>query len=246
SINGTGLNIFFTYYNNEDKTHQKGITRIFGTEEVLQTTLVETNKNALQTLINDNTCSYLKTPAGLYTEMTLPVEQVMASHTTDSLSNAKITLQCMNYEGYEGNTYSAPSYLLMIPADSVQTFFNEKKLTNGKTAFLAAYNSSTHSYTFDNFAGMISYMNNLKTSGKASANWDKVALVPVSVTTTSSSSSSSSYYSYYSYYTTSSSSSSMQITAIVPEMSLTSAKLIGGTNAKEKTKMSVVYTKMAD
>ena len=246
SINGTGLNIFFTYYNNEDKTHQKGITRIFGTEEVLQTTLVETNQNALQTLLNDNTCSYLKTPAGLYTEMTLPVEQVMASHTTDSLSNAKITLQCMNYEGYEGNTYSAPSYLLMIPADSVQTFFNEKKLTNGKTAFLAAYNSSTHSYTFDNFAGMISYMNNLKTSGKASANWDKVALVPVSVTTTSSSSSSSSYYSYYSYYTTSSSSSSMQITAIVPEMSLTSAKLIGGTNAKEKTKMSVVYTKMAD
>lgn len=251
SITGTGLNIAFRYWANDSTSRQSGHTTIFGTDEVLQTTYVETSKEALMALANDQSCSYLKTPAGLYTEMTIPVEQIMSGHETDSLSKAKVTLQCMNTEGYNGLTYSVPNYLLMIPADSVQTFFNEKKLTNGHTAFLASYNSSTSSYTFDNFAGIVAYMENLKKTGAAGENWNKVALVPVTVSTTSSSSSSSYYGGYYSmyyggYYGDSSSSSGGTITAIFPEMGLSSAKLVGGPNAMDKTKISVVYTKMAE
>ncbi|MCQ2254761.1 MAG: DUF4270 domain-containing protein [Bacteroidaceae bacterium] len=252
SITGTGMNISYRCWVNDSTTRLKAHTTIFGTDEVLQTTYVETNKDALQALANDGSCSYLKTPAGLYTEMTIPVEQIMYGHETDSLSKAKVTFQCMNMEGYEGNTYKAPSYLLMIPTDSVQTFFNEKKLTDGRTAFLASYNSSTSSYTFDNFAGIVAYMENLKKTGMAGENWNKVALVPVTVSTTSSSSSDSYYYGgYYSllyggYYGSSSSSSGGTITAIFPEMGLSSAKLVGGPNAMDKTKISVVYTKMSD
>lgn len=248
SITGTGLNVAFRCWANDSTARQPGHTTLFGTDEVLQTTYVETNKDALLSLANDQNCSYLKTPAGLYTEMTIPVDEIMYGHETDSLSKAKVTLQCMNTEGYNGETYSAPSYLLMIPSDSVQTFFNEKKLTNGRTAFLASYNSSTSTYTFDNFAGIVAYMKNLRDSGKATENWNKVALVPVTVSTTSSSSSSSSYYSYYSYYygSSSSSSSSTTITAIYPEMGLSSAKLVGGANAIDKTKLSVIYTKMSE
>jgi len=248
SIAGTGINIAFKCWANDSTTRQVAHTTVFGTDEVLQTSCIETNKDALLSLANDNSCSYIKTPAGLYTEIALPVEEVMYGHETDSLSKAKITLQCMNSEGWDGNSYNAPSYVLMIPADSVQTFFNEKKLTDGRTAFLASYNSSTHSYTFDNFAGMIAHMNYQKNLGNVSEKWNKVAIVPVTVNTTSSSTQTSSYYSYYSYYygTSSSSSSSSIITAIIPDLSLSSAKLIGGPNAIEKTKMSVVYTKMSD
>ncbi len=242
TISGTGMNIGFHYWANDTTTNSQGHTTLFGTEEVLQTTQVEINNDALRDSLISDDFTYLKTPAGLYTELTLPVEKIMAGHETDSLSKAKVTLQCMNSEGFEGNCYNAPSYVLMIPADSVQTFFNEKKLTDGRTAFLAAYSSTANSYTFDNFAGMIAYMNELKKSGKASENWNKVAIVPVSVSTTTSSQSSS----YYSYYGYSSSSSSSKITAITPEMSLTSVKLIGGSNAMEVTKMAVVYTKMDD
>lgn len=240
TISGTGINIGFRYWANDTTTNLRGRTTIFGTDEVLQTTCIETNKEALQNLISDD-YTYLKSPAGLYTELTLPVEKVMENHERDSLSKAKMTLQCMNSEGFEGNSYNAPSYVLMIPADSVQTFFNEKKLTDGRTAFLAAYTSSTHSYTFDNFAGMIAYMNNIKKSGKASENWNKVAIVPVAVNTTAAAQTSS-----YSYYGYSSSSSSTKITSIIPEMSLSSVKLVGGQNAIDVTKMAVVYTKMAE
>lgn len=240
TISGTGINIGFHYWANDTTTNSPGHTTLFGTDEVLQTTCVETNKDALQSLISDN-YTYLKSPAGLYTELTIPVEKVMENHEKDSLSKAKVTLQCMNSDGYEGKSYKAPSYVLMIPADSVQTFFNEKKLTDGRTAFLASYSSSANSYTFDNFAGMIAYMNNLKKSGKASENWNKVAIIPVAVSTTSSQASSS-----YSYYGYSSGNTSTKITAIIPEMSLSSVKLVGGPNAMEVTKMSVVYTKMDD
>lgn len=250
TVAGTGMNIGFRYWASDSTSRLRGHSTIFGTDEVLQTTRVETNKDALQALINDNSCTYLKSPAGLYTEMTIPVEQIMLGHESDSLSKAKITLQCMNSDGFEGNTYKAPSYVMMIPSDSVQTFFNEKKLSNGRTAFLASYNSSTHSYTFDNFAGMIAYMHNLKQSGQAGENWNKVAIVPVAVNTTSTASNNSSYYggiySLYYGYGGGSSSTSTKITAIIPEMSLYSAKLVGGANPLEQTRISVVYTKMSE
>lgn len=229
TIAGTGMNVAFRFFANDTIPEQKGNTTFYGTDEVLQTTLIETDNNALQQLANDNSCTYLKTPAGLYTEMTIPVDEIMYSHAQDSLSKAKVTLQCMNSNGYNGKSYNAPSYLLMIPADSVQTFFNEKKLTNGRTAFLANYSSSTNSYTFDNFAGMIAYMNSLKSSGKAGENWNKVALVPVSVTASSSSSSSGS-----------------TVSAIYHNMALSSVKLVGGANPLHQTKMSVVYTRMSE
>lgn len=240
TISGTGINIGFRYWANDSVTRSSGHTTLFGTDEVLQTTSIETNKEALQSLISDD-CTYLKTPAGLYTEITLPVEDVIKGHERDSISKANITLQCLNTEGFEGKSYSAPSHVLMIPADSVQAFFNEKKLTDGRTAFLASYNSSANTYTFDNFAGMIGFMNNLKKSGKATENWNKVAIIPVTVNTTTSSQSSG-YYSYYGY----SSSTTSKITAIIPNMSFSSVKLIGGPNAIEQTKMSVVYTRMED
>lgn len=230
SISGTGLNVGFKYWANDTLTRVGGHATIFGTEEVLQTTKVEVDQDALAEMAKETKWTYLKTPAGLYTEMTLPVEDIMKGYEKDSLSKAKVTLQCMNSVGYEGKTYSVPKYLLMIPADSVQTFFNEKKLTNGRTAFLATYDSSANSYTFDNFAGMITSMNELRKSGLAGENWNKVALVPVTVATTSSSSSSS----------------GGTITAIYPEMGLSSVRLVGGENAMDKIKLSVVYTKMTD
>lgn len=231
TIAGTSMNVTFRYFDCDTVPERKGATTFYGTDEVLQTSFIETDNNALQQLASDNSCTYLKTPAGLYTEMSIPVDEIMYNHERDSLSKAKVTLQCMNSEGFNGNTYSAPQYLLMIPADSVQTFFNEKKLTNGRTAFLATYSSSTNSYTFDNFAGMVAYMNSLKKSGKAGENWNKVALVPVSVTVTSSSSSSG---------------SGSTVSAIYHNMALSSVKLVGGANPLQQTKMSVVYTRMSE
>lgn len=51
-----------------------------------------------------------------------------------------------------------PSYLMILPEDSVQTFFEHAQIENNKTAFLSeAYDSSTRTYTFPNLATLIKY-----------------------------------------------------------------------------------------
>ena len=87
---------------------------------------------------------------------------------------------------------------------------------------------------------MITAMNAVDVS-KRSANWNKVVLIPVTLTTTTSGTSSN--YSYYSYYYgTSSSSSSTVVTKVSHDMSLTSTKLVKGTATDSPLKLQVIYS----
>ena len=52
--------------------------RFDGTEEVLQLNKIE-NKN-MEQLANQENCTYLKSPAGIFTEVTLPIEDIMKGH----------------------------------------------------------------------------------------------------------------------------------------------------------------------
>ncbi len=80
---------------------------------------------------------------------------------------------------------------------------------------------------------------------KRSADWNKVVLIPVTLTTTSTSTSNSSSYSYYYYYYgSSSSSSSTTVTKVSHDMSLTSTKLVKGTNDDNSPlKLNVIYSR---
>ena len=87
---------------------------------------------------------------------------------------------------------------------------------------------------------MITAMNAVDVS-KRSANWNKVVLIPVTLTTTTSGTSGN--YSYYSYYYgTSSSSSSTVVTKVSHDMSLTSTKLVKGTASDSPLKLQVIYS----
>ena len=81
---------------------------------------------------------------------------------------------------------------------------------------------------------------------KRSADWNKVVLIPVTLTTTSTSTSNSSSYSYYYYYYygSSSSSSNTTVTKVSHDMSLTSTKLVKGTDDDNSPlKLNVIYSR---
>ena len=59
-----------------------------GTEEVLQTSKLTNSKDVLEELAADNSCTYLKSPAGIFTEMTIPVDDILKGHINDSISPA--------------------------------------------------------------------------------------------------------------------------------------------------------------
>ena len=109
----TQLNIYFRFIDAD--TISSGIVSFAGTEEILQTTTVENDKNTIRQLAADNTCTYLKTPAGIFTELTLPVDDILRGHDTDSINSAKIVLSRINDKTQGDYNLDAPATLLMIP-----------------------------------------------------------------------------------------------------------------------------------
>lgn len=193
-----------------------GYNRFDGTEEVLQLNKIENDTKNLEQLASKEDWTYLKSPAGIFTEVTLPIEDIMKGHEKDTLNTASISFPRLNNEN-EDNPYNfaTPSTILMVQKDSLQSFFEKSKLADNRTSYTASYSSTgtyKNAYTFQNIANLVSAM--YKNKGKGE-NWNKVVLVPVNVITTTQG------------YTT-------VISKINHDMSLASTRLIVGTDDPDK------------
>lgn len=204
---------------NKDSTAVSiGYNRFDGTEEVLQLNKIENDTENLKKLASkyQEKCTYLKSPAGIFTEVTLPIEDIMKGHEKDTLNTATISFPRLNNDN-EDNPYNfaTPSTILMVQKDSLQSFFEKSKLADNRTSYTASYSSTgsyKNAYTFQNIANLVSAM--YKNKGKGE-NWNKVVLVPVNVITTTQG------------YTT-------VISKINHDMSLASTRLIVGTDDPDK------------
>lgn len=204
---------------NKDSTAVSiGYNRFDGTEEVLQLNKIENDTENLKKLASKDQekCTYLKSPAGIFTEVTLPIEDIMKGHEKDTLNTATISFPRLNNDN-EDNPYNfaTPSTILMVQKDSLQSFFEKSKLADNRTSYTASYSSTgsyKNAYTFQNIANLVSAM--YKNKGKGE-NWKKVVLVPVNVITTTQG------------YTT-------VISKINHDMSLASTRLIVGTDDPDK------------
>jgi hypothetical protein len=232
------LRIYCRYNYSKDSISNYGI--IFaGTEEVLQTTKITNDKSILQSLVEDNTCTYIKSPAGLFTEVTLPIDEIFNGHENDSIMTAKISFQRIN-TGFYDNALQAPEDIMMIPKDSLYTFFENKKAPDNKTTFYTSLlNSSgvntSNQYTFSNISSLVSSMATRKRMGLKSdsnwlathPNWNKVVLVPVQILVGSSTSTLTSTTSNFEH-----------------DFEISSTKLVGGSeNPHDPIKLSIVYGK---
>lgn len=202
---------------NKDSTAVSiGYNRFDGTEEVLQLNKIENDKKSMEKLASQEKWTYLKSPAGIFTEVTLPIDDIMKGHEKDTLNTATISFPRLNNEN-EDNPYNfaTPSTILMVQKDSLQSFFEKSKLADNRTSYTASYSSTgtyKNAYTFQNIANLVSAM--YKNKGKGE-NWNKVVLVPVNVITTTQG------------YTT-------VISKINHDMLLASTRLIVGTDDPDK------------
>lgn len=213
-----------------------GYNRFDGTEEVLQLNKITNDTKRLKQMAADENCTYLKSPAGIFTLATLPIEEIMKGHEKDTLNTATITFPRLNNQDADNKyQFDTPSTILMVQADSLKSFFEEAKITDNRTSFVSSYNSNStgvkNAYTFSNIANLVSAMYKLK--GK-SENWNKVALIPVKLTT-------------------STQNSSTVITKINHDMALTSTRLVKGkittdSSGKETSpiQIKVIYSKFKE
>lgn len=241
-IDASQLDIYYTLQTED--TIVSAVDVFWGTEEVLQKTNISNDKSALERLASDESCTYLKTPAGIFTELTLPIENVTTGHDNENIAGASLSIPRINNNVQSKYTFDIPQSVLMIPKDSLYSFFENNDVNNNRTSYIATYSSSTNSYTYNNISSLINSMNAVKNSSNRSADWNKVVLVPVSLTRSSTSSSSYNYSDLYYYYGYSSSSStSTAITKVAHDMSLTSTKLVKGTSSNSPIKLNVIYSR---
>lgn len=186
------LNVTFNYLikgvSGELDSITTGIATFSSTKEVLQVNKFD-NGN-LQELADDNSCTYLKTPAGIFTEVELPIEDIMAN--SDTLNSVKITFSRYNETPSESKySYSVPQILLMVRKCDMYKFFLQNKMYDNKTSFASTFDASSNRYTFNNIASLVTYCNDEYKKGMQSdtdwdinnPDWNKVVLIPISVTT---------------------------------------------------------------
>ena len=230
------INIYYNYLRSDANTTTS--LYLATTPEVMQTTHITNDRGALEQLVNDKSCTYLKSPAGIFTEVTLPVDEITQAHASDSLLQVSVNFMRENTD-VAANKYriGAPANLLMVHKDSLYTFFENQVMYDYKSSFASAL-SSDNAYTFSNIGNLITLMAREKAEGLKSdpnwvanhPNWNKVVLVPISTTIK---------YSSNSYGTTTSTVSSVQ-----HQMGLSSTKLVGGANSPIEVK--VIYAKFKD
>lgn len=235
----TQLNVYYSYKYKSTEHKFHAWSSFPGTEEVLQHSQIINDEYTLNDLVNDETCTYVKSPAGIYTELTLPVDAYTTSggdvmkgvfneeHVNDTLNLASVELPIIKnpLSDYE-YALNSPSSLLMVEADSLASFFAKNKVADSNTAYIATVGTS--SYTFPNISSLIQQMHNNRIKGELldpqwkskHPNWNKVYLVPVD----------------FEY------NSNKEISRVVHDISLQSARLKRGTE-EQPIKMKVIYTR---
>lgn len=138
------MNVYFQYHSKNaagNDTIVDGVQRFGGTEEVLQTT--HTNNSFPNSLTEDKLadmpCTYIKSPACYYTELTLPVDEIVdgkdlnGAHYNDSVNIAQLIIRRKTDDG-SANTLPAPSQLLLVRKKILAISLNRTKCPIAKRA----------------------------------------------------------------------------------------------------------------
>lgn len=197
-----------------------GSTIFAATKEVIQANHFQ-NSDRLKELVEEKDYTYLKTPAGIFTEVTLPIEEIAEMHMRDTLNAASITFTRYNEKSESKYPMGIPQTLLMVRKCDMHKFFEKNETYDDQTSFIAQYVGSSetaNTYSFPNISPLITLCINEKQASKNDADWNKVVLIPVKTETDSNGS----------------------IIGLKSNLDMESACLVGG--EKNPIKMQILYT----
>ena len=209
------MSLNYRYYDSEFAKDTTAVSRFSSTEEVVQATRFE-NFN-LEKLLSDTTSTYIKSPAGIFTLATLPAEEL---NYHDTINVASLSLVRYNDKVQSRFKLSIPQSLLMVRLDDyLNGYFERYQICDNRTSYLAKFNAGNNSYEFSNISRLLRVMIDEKKQGRATANYDKVLLIPVVATYDSSN----------------------NLVKICHDFSMASSRLKGG--SKDRLKLEVIYSK---
>lgn len=184
----------------------------------------------------------------------MPYDSIYNKLSNDTLNAVKLTFTNYNINSDYEYSMSAPNDVLLIRKQDLKSFFEDNKVRDNITSFTTTHNAfATNQYVFSNIARLVTTCINEKQAAKKAAkdkagsswnetewektwnkeneDWDKVLLIPVSIT----------------YDNSTNSSGNKTMTGIQHDLKPGYAKLKGGPeeeNGKVKSplKIEVTYT----
>lgn len=191
-------------------------------EILMATNMTNTWSNTLE---DETGHTYLKTPAGLCTEIALPINDIYENHKNDTLNSVTLSIKKYRYineENADKSQYKmgVPQNVLMVRKGEMKDFFEKNKTYDNETSFLGTYDSSTNSYSFSKLNRLISHIFTEKRQGNNDADRDVVVLIPVTTETDTEG----------------------NIIGVSHDMEVNAARLFGGEDG-EKLKMEIIYTR---
>lgn len=179
----TRLEIAFSHYIKSSSGEKDSIETLFtpfySNKEVLQ--LNKFDNGDLTPYMSNTDATYIKTPAGIFTEVELPINEIMEECAGDTLNSVKI--EFAGFRADENNDFNPPTTLLMVRKKDMTEFFEKNKVCDNITSFYATITSNSNRYTFGNIAKLIKYCYSEYEAGEADADWEKVVLIPINAIT---------------------------------------------------------------
>lgn len=234
SVDVSTMNIYFNFYDKVKRDSTcSALARFAATPEVIQST--QFSNDNMQSLVEEDDCTYLKTPAGIMTVAQLPINEIYQNHETDSVSRAQLTFTRLNNTKPSTQSLGIPQSLLLVRKADATSFFKKRSVADSKTSYTTSYSSTYNTYTFNNICRLISLCRKEKLAGMKAENlteqeweqkhpdWNKVVLIPVSISTA-----------------TDTYGETHQV-SVTHDMSMNSIRLQGGANTP--IKMQVIYSR---
>ncbi len=157
SIDNTQMNIYYKYIvegsAGQDSLVQTAETFAATTEVVQLNRFANTEIDHL--LVPNDSIAYIKSPAGVYTQLVIPAQDIAPVVEGRIVSSFNLVLRALPQENWK-YAFEAPEYLLILPHDSVDNFFRSSSTDDSVVSYLGTYDSSTRTYDFGNIARLLS------------------------------------------------------------------------------------------
>lgn len=190
NVNLTSLKVHYSYLDEKGSSEKTDTIRASEwrlniTPEVTQINQIS-NKNSSLLEPNEKG-TYIKSPAGVNTEIIIPISDIADKLGNSALNQARFVVHTIPNTGEDERIkLTPPENLLLIHRDSITSFFEKGRLHNNLNSFVAKFDYNTQSYSFGNIAALLNYYNKEHSKDNSIPLDQTFNLIPVDITYTAS------------------------------------------------------------
>ncbi|WP_333697600.1 DUF4270 domain-containing protein [Bacteroides congonensis] len=152
----------------KDSTYY-GYRMFNSTREVIQANSLDNDQTAMENCISNPDLTYIKSPAGIFTQVTIPVSEIAEKLQGDTLNAVKLGIPIYNETSEKKFGMTKPRSVLLIRKKYKDTFFEKNQLSDGTTSSLFNYADNSLSFTQYTFNNITQMINNCLADGEREA-----------------------------------------------------------------------------